>query len=215
MDTPPALEAQSSFAEDEGGQAQARGPARFEADEVMEDAEEAKRGAFSEMFECHIKNLIEFVDKKQQSRMHPQKDVLNDIILYIQDESDFYQAWENVFSSQVDGYQNDEDGERYPASQTTWICTLPEVLTFQMQRTEFIAGQVAKKQHKHPILPVIHPDRFMLKNQQAVQAIRKKVDLLRRKIQFLKDCLARYTNFDQSGLALDTALGAALKYFSA
>ena len=46
---------------------------------------------------------------------------MNDIVLYIQDESDFYEAWENVFRGEVPDYQFDEDGERYKASQTTWI----------------------------------------------------------------------------------------------
>ena len=61
-------------------------------------------------------------------------------MLYIQDESDFYRAWENVFRGEVPDYQNDEDGDRYKASQTTWIESLPNVLTFQMQRTKFEDG---------------------------------------------------------------------------
>ena len=132
----PNLMAQSSFAEADNLQAafasQPRGHATFDPEDIMVDEEEAKRGAFSAMFECHVKNLVEFIDKKQSPQMNTMKDTLNDIILYIQDENDFYQAWENVFRSDIDGYQNEEDGERYTASQTTWICNLPEVLAFQM-----------------------------------------------------------------------------------
>ena len=84
------------------------------------------------MFECHVKNLVEFIDKKAMSQRKTQDDVMNDIVLYIQDETDFYQAWENVFRGDVADYQNDEDGERYRASQTTWIESLPNVLTFLM-----------------------------------------------------------------------------------
>ena len=58
--------------------------------------------------------------------------MMSDIVLYIQDESDFYQAWENVFRDEIPDYQNDEDGERYKVSQTTWIESLPAVLTFQL-----------------------------------------------------------------------------------
>jgi len=38
----------------------------FPPESLMEDeeAEERKKGAFSRMFECHVKNLVEFVDKK-------------------------------------------------------------------------------------------------------------------------------------------------------
>ena len=82
------------------------------------------------MFECHVKNLVEFIDKKAMSQRKTQDDVMNDIVLYIQDETDFYQAWENVFRGDVANYKNDEDGERYRASQTTWIESLPNVLTF-------------------------------------------------------------------------------------
>ena len=59
-----------------------------------------------------------------------QDDMMNDIVLYIQDETDFYQAWENVFRGEIADYQNEEDGERYRASQTTWIESLANVLTF-------------------------------------------------------------------------------------
>ena len=60
---------------------------------------------------------------------------MNDIVLYIQNESDFYQAWERVFSDEnIENYENTEDGLRYKAKSTTWIESLPEVLTFQMQR---------------------------------------------------------------------------------
>ena len=98
------------------------------ADEEMK--EESQKGAFSDMFEYHVKNLVEFVDKRGTPQRKHQLDKLNDIVLYIQDESDFYQAWENVFRGEVPDYQNDEDGERYKASQTTWIEQLPETLTF-------------------------------------------------------------------------------------
>lgn len=96
---------------------------------------EAPRGAFAEMFECHVKNLVEFTDKRGMPHRKPMDDQLKDIVLYIQDESDLYEAWENVFRGEVPDYANDEDGERYTASQTTWIDKLPDVLSFQMQRT--------------------------------------------------------------------------------
>ena len=88
--------------------------AGFGVDEEMK--EEVVKGAFSEMFEYHVKNLVEFVDKRGTPQRKHQPDKLNDIVLYIQDETDFYQAWENVFRGEVPDYQNDEDGERYKAS---------------------------------------------------------------------------------------------------
>ena len=136
-------------------------------------------------------------------------------MLYIQDESDFYQAWENVFRGEVTDYQNDEDGERYKASQTTWIDRLPDVLTFQMQRTQFVDGTFMKKQHKHEILEVIYPDRFMHSNRRDVEALRKKVAILRSKITFLKDCLKKYTDFNGSGIPLEALLRQSLHFFAA
>ena len=167
------------------------------------------------MFEYHIKNLVEFVDKKDLPQRKTQQDILNDIVLYIQDESDFYRAWENVFRGEVTDYQNDEDGERYTASQTTWIEDLPSVLTFQMQRTMFMDNILMKKQHKHEILPVIYPDRFMYKNRAEVESLRKKVGILRSKISFLKECLNRYTNFNGSGIEIGEALRQSLHFFAA
>lgn len=72
-----------------------------------------------------------------------------------------------------------------------------------------------KKQHKHPILPVIHPDRFMHANRSTVEALRKKVAILRKKIAFLKACLKRYENFNKSGMSIDTALSMSLHFFAA
>ena len=101
------------------------------------EEEKSDQQELSVMFEYHVKNLVEFTDKYNipQQKIHMEK--LNDIVLYIQDESDFYQAWENVFRGEVQDYLNEDDGERYKASQTSWIQSLPEILSFQMQRTEF------------------------------------------------------------------------------
>lgn len=182
-------------------------PARFDPEDIMEDEElKEERDVFEVMFDCHVKNLVEFVDKKALPQRKTHTEIQHDIVLYIQDENDFYQAWENVFRGEVPDYQNDEDGERYKASQTTWIDEMPEVLTFQMQRTQFVEGHVMKKQHKHPILPTIYPDRFMYKNRVEVESLRKNVDTLRKKISFLKDCLAKYTNFNGSGMPIVSAL---------
>lgn len=79
---------------------------------------------------------------------------------------------------------------------------MPDVLTFQMVRTTFVEGHLTKKQHKHPIFPVIYPDRFMYRNREQVEALRKQVASLRKKITFLKDCLAKYTNFNGSNMPL-------------
>ena len=75
-----------------------------------------------------------------------------------------------------------------------------------MQRTQFVEGHLMKKQHKHPILPTIYPDRFMYKNRVEVESLRKQVDTLRKKISFLKDCLARYTNFNGSNMPIAEVL---------
>ena len=56
---------------------------------------------------------------------------MNDIVLYIQNESDFYQAWERVFAEDdIKNYENTDDGQKYEAKSSTWIETLPDVLTF-------------------------------------------------------------------------------------
>ena len=63
-----------------------------------------------------------------------------------------------------------------------------------------------KKQHKHPIMPVVYPDRFMSHNREQVEALRKQVATLRKKISFLKDCLAKYTNYNGSQMPIEGVL---------
>ncbi len=140
---------------------------------------------------------------------------MSDIVLYIQDENDFYQAWENVFRDEVPDYQNEEDGERYKVSQTTWIDQLPSVLTFQMQRQAYMDKVLVKKQHKHPILPEIYPDRFMYQNRAVVENLRKNVDTLRKKIAYLKECLEQYHDFNGSKIGIQNALTQVHHFFSA
>ena len=84
-----------------------------------------------------------------------------------------------------------------------------------MQRTQFVEGIMMKKQHKHPILPTIYPDRFMYKNRVEVESLRKQVDTLRKKISFLKECLARYTNFNGSNMPIAGVLSQCLHFFAA
>lgn len=84
-----------------------------------------------------------------------------------------------------------------------------------MQRTAFVEGHMMKKQHKHPILPKIYPDRFMYKNRVEVESLRKNVDTLRKKISFLKDCLAKYTNFNGSNIPISGVLDQCLHFFKA
>ena len=82
----PVLEAQSSFVGDE--MAAALRPAaaeRHDNDDLMQGEEnlERERDAFEVMFDCQIKNLVEFVDKKQVSQLKTKEDTQHDIILYI------------------------------------------------------------------------------------------------------------------------------------
>lgn len=53
--------------------------------------------------------------------------------------------------------------------------------------------------HELPIQQEIHPDRFMLENRDEVEKLRKRVKVLRDKIKYLEECLARYTNYNGSG----------------
>lgn len=82
-------------------------PATGQSQDLIDTKEEQKdssMGAFQKMFECHIKNLVEFIDRKGMPQRKTQKDMMNDIVLYVQDETDFYQAWENVFRGEVNDY---------------------------------------------------------------------------------------------------------------
>ena len=67
----PMLEAQSSFVGDEMAAAlRPAAAAKPDTDDLMQDEEnqERERDVFEVMFDCQIKNLVEFVDKKQVSQ---------------------------------------------------------------------------------------------------------------------------------------------------
>ena len=217
--SPPQLESQSSFADNNMQRYNTNTdaePARFDAEDVEESKGEGDLivdNTFSKLFEVQLKNLVEFKDKKGIPQRKTQNDMMSDIVLYIQDESDFYQAWENVFRDEIPDYQNDEDGERYKVSQTTWIESLPAVLTFQLQRQKFMDNMLVKKQHKHPILPEIYPDRFMYENRVEVENLRKNVDTLRKKIAYLKECLDQYHDFNGSQMGIEGVLNQAFNFF--
>ena len=55
-------------------------------------------------------------------------------------------------------------------------------------------------------MPVVYPDRFMSHNREQVEALRKQVATLRKKISFLKDCLAKYTNYNGSQMPIEGVL---------
>ena len=46
----------------------------------------------------------------------------------------------------------------------------------------------------------------MMKNRTEVESLRKQVATLRKKIAFLKDCLKKYTDFNGSGIEIESAL---------
>jgi len=108
---PLTLEHQSSFSENHNEAlyrsqtvgSQKSGNLFSEGDEEMKE-DMMDKSAFSDMFEYHVKNLVEFVDKRGIHHRKNQMDKMNDIVLYIQDESDFYEAWENVFRGEVPDY---------------------------------------------------------------------------------------------------------------
>ena len=45
----------------------------------------------------------------------------------------------------------------------------------------------------------------MLSKKPEVEAIRKQVDTMRKKVAYLQACLSRYTNFMNSGTSLEAA----------
>jgi len=85
----PMLEAQSSFAEDAHAdpdikkyasmavaKRSSQGPAHFDPDDIMRDEEEeAEKAPFQDMFECHVKNLVEFTDKRQMPQRNTRDDM--------------------------------------------------------------------------------------------------------------------------------------------
>ena len=65
----------------------------------------------------------------------------------------------------------------------------------------------------HPILPVIYPDRFMHSNKQEVEALRRNVLTLRKKITHLKAGLAKFINFNGLATSIEVSLGQVLHFF--
>ena len=74
--------------------------------------------------------------------------------------------------------------------------------------------QQIKKHHAFPIQTVIHPDRFLYKNKAEVEQLRQRVVVIQKKISYLEECLARYTNFNDSKLELNTLFNQMLHFFA-
>ena len=74
--------------------------------------------------------------------------------------------------------------------------------------------QQIKKYHAFPIQTVIHPDRFLYKNKAEVEQLRQRVVVIQKKISYLEECLARYTNFNDSKLELNTLFNQMLHFFA-
>lgn len=211
---PPALDTQSSFAEFKDSTPGSAAAMDVDLEEEIKTDNEspADVGAFMKTFVCNVRRLIHFSDKDGKEIVKQSWDQNTDIILGIQEESDFYKAWENVFADENIDYQAD-DGSNSKARSTTWIERLPEVLTFQMQRSAFEKNRLVKKNHEHPILPEIYPDRFMYDNFQMVENLRTQVKEHRSKISYLKKCLDQYSNFNGSGISIESALAQVLFFY--
>ena len=55
----------------------------------------------------------------------------------------------------------------------------------------------------------------MFSKKGEVEAIRKQVDTMRKKVAYLQACLSRYTNFNNSGVSLEAAFRQVLHFFAA
>ena len=55
----------------------------------------------------------------------------------------------------------------------------------------------------------------MYSKKPEVEAMHKQVDSLRKKIAYLRACLARYTDFCSSGISLESAFRHVLHFFAA
>ena len=55
-------------------------------------------------------------------------------------------------------------------------------------------------------MPVIYPDLFKRDNLEFVQGLDKELKLIRSKITFLKKCLLKYTNFNNSQISIEKVL---------
>lgn len=62
-------------------------------------------------------------------------DKFTNIVLNIQNETDFYKSWENAFYDEVQGYESDQGP--VTAQKSTLIDHLPKVLCFQLNRLEY------------------------------------------------------------------------------
>ena len=172
-----------------------------------------KESEIESTFIGSVNQIVEFQDKLQNQQSRTKNEKFNDVLMQISDEKDFYRAWENAFTDTIEGYEIDETSKA-DATKTEWIEKLPGVLTFQMGRLKFEKGRASKQLHQFPIPKEIYPDRFMLENLDEVKALRKRVKVLRDKINFLEECLSRYTNYNGSSTSITAALEQVLHLFS-
>lgn len=101
-------------------------------------------------------------------------DTFSDILLNVSSGKDFYAVWDSEYTNAIENFAL-EDNVFVRAEKIDWIQELPSVLTFQMNRLKFEQGKAKKMLHEVKIDKVIYPDRFMIQNQQEVEAKRNLV----------------------------------------
>ena len=165
----------------------------LEATPNPDDLIETEQSEIQETFEAKTKQFLKFTDLLGNNHEKETKaDKFTNIVLNIQNESDFYKSWENAFYDEVQGYESDQGP--VTAQKSTLIDHLPKVLCFQLNRLEYDRNrqQMTKKNHPFPIKTTIYPDRFLYKNKDEVDKLREEVAVTGKKIQYLRQCLAKY-----------------------
>lgn len=138
-------------------------------------------------------------------------DTFSDILLNVSSGKDFYAVWDSEYTNSIENFAL-EDNVFVRAEKIDWIQELPNVLTFQMNRLKFEQGKAKKMLHEVKIDKIIYPDRFMMQNQQQVEAKRNLVKKLRMNVNFLEGCLQKYKNFGGSEVNIFEAISLTLGF---
>lgn len=125
---------------------------------------------------------------------------------------DMYEAWENMYQDFIEGYKTPE-GETTQALKVEWITKLPKIFCMQVNRLKFEDGNPVKSLNPFIIEPVIYADRFMIKNKEQSEKIRKYVHSLRDKIKSLEKALKEYQSFNGSDSNIARVLDLAASFF--
>ena len=125
----------------------------------------------ADTFIGELKSILQYQSPLGETKYIEVGDIFVEVMMSAHKTKNMYEAWENLYQNQIEGYQTPE-GDTATATKVDWITKLPSVFSLQINRLTYVNNNAEKFLTPLNIEPVIYADRFLLKNREQVEKIR-------------------------------------------